>query len=234
MENDFLDEYVKFLNSLSTSIYQIPKFTLPSYFKNLQVNTDALSERTKRSLKTLGDFGWYLPSLNHPCNLPTQLAEELIKGNEDYVNKEMCIMIKKEFKYLCNQLLDKNHKRIKLLKSAFKAHKSKKYALSVPVFLSQAEGICKEISGHSLFLKDREHNCPQTKKYIDSLNKNSFIISYLEPLRIVLPIIFSGKDNQNVKFNRHRILHGEDIMYDTELISLKAFSLLSYINTILR
>ena len=163
---------------------------------------------------------------------PSTLADELNNNNEEYVNNEMAELLNKYFRQLCNQILKSNPNRVSILKQAFKAHKSKKYALSVPVFLSQADGICKEVTKYGLFFK--EQKAPKTKAYVDALDNTSFFLGYLEPLRTLLPIIYSDEYlEHNMKFNRHKILHGEDYNYDKELISLKAFSLLSYVNTFL-
>jgi hypothetical protein len=233
MQNEFQQEYIRLSKSLHDSIFAPLKAPSISFFDDYENHLQNLSENTKKALTTLGNYGWYIPSLNHPVSFPTRIAKELLNGNEEYVDYQMRLLIKSEFSSLCKQLINTNPHRSRILKDAFKAHRKKKYSLSVPVFLSQTDGICKEITGVSLFLK--ENKSPKTKEYIENIKRNHFLMSFLEPLRIVLPIIYSDKDiNEDIKFNRHKILHGENFNYNNETISLKAFSLLSYVNTFLR
>ncbi len=229
---EFLEEYNNYSNELRKLIFDSAYHESSNVAEIFKWQSQPLSERTKIALRTLGYYGWYIPSLDHYVNYPSDLADELNNNNEKYVDDEMIKFLNKNFKKLSQNILEKNSERTHILEQAFKAHKSKKYALSVPVFLSQADGICKEITKHGLFFKNNK--LPETKAYVDSIDKSPFFLSYLEPLRVLLPIIFSDKYlDDNMKFNRHKILHGEDYSYDNELTSLKAFSLLSYISTFL-
>lgn len=228
----FLEEYIKFSKALKETISAAELQEIYNFAEIHRKHTEVLSERTKIALRTLGYYGWYIPSLDLPVTYPSTLAKELNNNNEQYVNAEMSELLKKNFKELCNEILKNNPKRSHILIKAFKAHKSKEFALSVPVFLIQADGICKEVTNYGLFFK--KNKTPKTKAYTDKLDKNKYFLSYLEPLRTLLPIIYSEEYlDENMKFNRHKILHGEDYNYDNELTSLKAFSLLSYINAFL-
>jgi hypothetical protein len=229
---NFYEEYNLYSKELQKIIFDLKNRELENFVEIHNKHTEMLSERAKLALKTLGYYGWYIPSLDHPVTFPSKLADELNNNNEEYVNNEMSKLLIKNFKLLSNEILKNNQNRVHILKQAFMAHNSQKYALSVPVFLSQADGICKEVTNYGLFFK--ENKLPKTKVYVDNLVTNTFLLSYLEPLRTLLPIIYSDEYlEENMKFNRHKILHGEDFTYDNELTSLKAFSLLCYINTFL-
>ncbi|NLE63059.1 MAG: hypothetical protein GX612_04385 [Bacteroidales bacterium] len=229
---NFSAEYNKFSIGLIEAITDNTNKIANDFLEKYRKHTEMLSQQAKNGLSILGYYGWYIPSLDHPVTFPARLADELNEGNEEYVNTEMSKMIRENYKVLCKQIIVNNPNRSRILQHAFKAHKSKKYALSVPVFLTQADGICKEITNYGLF--NKENKIPKTKKYVDNLDKDEYFLSYLEPLRILLPIIYSDDYvDENMKFNRHKILHGEDYNYDNELISLKSFSLLCYINTFL-
>ena len=215
---NFIEEYKRYSIELRDVISESQKQDLISFAEIHRKHTAFLSERAKIALKTLGYYGWYMPSLDHPVSYPSNLADELNNNNEKFVNNEMAKLLNKNFKQLSNAIITSNPKRISILKQAFKAHKSKKFALSVPVFLSQADGICKEVTKQGLYFK--ENKAPKTKAYVDALDNNYFLLGYLEPLRILLPIIYSDEYlEHNMKFNRHKILHGEDYNYDNELIS---------------
>jgi hypothetical protein len=203
-------------------------------FDKLKEHHEHLSKETKLALKTLGSYGWYIPTLDHPITFPMEMAKELNNNNESYVNQEMMKVMQNFYTDIKKTILLNNPTRKKILLQAFEAHQTKKYALSVPVFLTQADGICKEVTEVGLYFKNKKKDIPLTRAYIDSMNNDSLSLSYLEPLRIVLPIIFSEKNtDESNRFNRHKILHGEDVSYDNELVSLKALALLSYIDTFL-
>ncbi len=51
------------------------------------------------------------------------------------------------------ELCESSPTRAHLLKAAFSAHRRGEFALSVPVFLAQADGICSELIGVSLYTR---------------------------------------------------------------------------------
>ena len=59
--------------------------------------------------------------------------------------------------------------------------------LSVPVLLSQADGICKAMTGIGLYSKQNKDR--ELKFFVDSLSVTGAISGFLHPLEIVLPII---------------------------------------------
>lgn len=117
---------------------------------------------------------------------------------------------------------------------AFSAHRERKYFLSVPVFLTQADGIAKDKTGYELFLKT--NGKPKTSKYVKQYANKSFIHTILTPLNEDLPISFStGRRNKSFDgLNRHQILHGESKNYGSETNSLKAISLIYFLTKVFK
>lgn len=227
-----LEKEEKYLTDFVNLLTSNQKKQLEEFYKMFQMHNLNLSEKTKNSLTLLSKYGWYMPSRNHQVTFPSELSQLLSEGDEEKVNYNMKKLIKKEYSFLCKNIIEKSIKRKKILSDSFLAHKLGFYTLSIPVFLCQADGICKEITGVGLYFK--ENKLPKTKKYIDKLDVNINNLAYLEPLRVLMPIIFEEEYlDKTMTFNRHKILHGNDIGYNTENNSYKSFSLLSYICTFL-
>jgi len=119
-------------------------------------------------------------------------------------------------------------KRRSILKAAIDAHKKKKFLLSVPVMLTQIEGIIADGYGHIGKLRQK-----RLKKYIkelytgnDTFLPDTVIKSVL--LNTILVKFEHGK-KINSSLSRHAILHGADVNYGTEKNSLKALLLFNYL-----
>ncbi|WP_162874438.1 hypothetical protein [Pseudomonas viridiflava] len=117
------------------------------------------------------------------------------------------------------------------------AHNRGEYALSVPVFLSQAEGVLRDFTSSELFSERKDpitKYAAQQRALIDT-NGNWLNLSddaAWAQLSGDLPIGWGPKlrsDNNYSGLNRNTTLHGIDLYYATERNSLKAFSLLCHV-----
>jgi hypothetical protein len=142
------------------------------------------------------------------------------------------------FEYLCQRATQLFPNRAFAIEPAAKAHLNGDYALSIPVFLSQAEGIVRELTNTELFSKTSKRftnvadyasskhaevtNLTQWMDYADA----AFWSQFKDPLPIALNQTDRGDGFSGL--NRNLVLHGIDLAYNTQLNSLKAFSLLSY------
>ncbi len=114
----------------------------------------------------------------------------------------------------------------KAISSAFKAHARGEYELSIPVFLTQIDGICYEIAQFYFFLGSDKS---KKQKYLDNMPSNSLVEAIISPVIGTSPINKSGVSDTYTKLNRHLVLHGKSVDYGTEINSLKVISLLYYI-----
>jgi len=76
---------------------------------------------------------------------------------------------------------------------------------------------------------------PATADYAKSVGVDSFNAALLAPLAETLPIS-AVPDERGEGFNqlnRHQVMHGESVEYDTEINGLRAWSLLNYVGTVL-
>jgi hypothetical protein len=134
--------------------------------------------------------------------------------------------------------------RTAILSQAFAAHREERYALSVPVFLAQADGIADEVLGVSLYNRDRkDRGQPGTRRaYRDRLEGASdperhpwtMIFGPLEVLCSWRESVDDWREGRASEphyggLNRHGVLHGLDLEYPTEGNSLRAILLLQYV-----
>lgn len=184
---------------------------------------------TSAGLLKLAGHGWYLPG-SVDWDVPVLLArdEDMDWGT---IDAEMCELWSQELDAAQEDLLQAHPRRAALLRQAFAAHEAEQFFLSVPAFLSQADGVCFELIGEQLFAKGGNG-----MRLHDAITADDSISSaFLSPLATVQPIAWSStrRSSEPGQLNRHAVLHGEDVEYGTEVNSLKALSLLSYVSSVL-
>lgn len=117
-------------------------------------------------------------------------------------------------------------------KSAFAAHRRGEYDLSILAFMAQADGVCAQLRGGHFFLKNRATQKPEAAAYAAAFDAN--FIDQIAHLALTeeLPIreqMRRRAANGSTGLNRHAVMHGESLDYDTKENSLRALSLLNYV-----
>ncbi len=86
--------------------------------------------------------------------------------------------------------------------------------------------------GQYLFMKKDKK--PLTALYVEQALADSFQAALLSPLAQTLPINASEKDRPKGTdaLNRHEVLHGIALDYDTAINSHKAVSLVNYVTSV--
>ncbi len=203
---------------------------ISSAFEQLQKSFCELPSRTQKALLLLGTHGWYL-DLNMPgfWKLEKAFSEGNVKEAED--------ALVEYFESRVGEIEESISKRFpsreKLIRSAFKAHRRQEYELSIPVFLAQTDGICKEVTKQYLFRKQNQKR--QIAIYIEQIAADTFRAALLSPLSKTLPIWASEYERAEGfnELNRHMVLHGESLDYGNKVNSLKAISLVNYVAHVL-
>ena len=178
----------------------------------------------RRAVRVLGQRGWYI-EMDMPVTLPPELADWL---ENDYPAAVDWLVgyYRGRAPAIIEDVATRFAARRRVLQLAFEAHGRGEYELSVPIFLIQADGLCIQLIGVSLY---RER---ATSKYIEQLPADRLTRALHEPL-VGSPISapydppWSGEH-----LNRHAVLHGAATDYGTEVNSLKAISLLQYVATV--
>jgi hypothetical protein len=202
-------------------------------FFEMQAESAELMRRWKidvikapESMERILRYGWYLP---HHVNEATinYLADNLGEGNVSHVDDCIMEILDRD----CNADLDKLNSRFpsraKAISSAFDAHRRGEYYLSIPVFFSQTEGICKIIIGSRFFSVKKGK--PITKDWASRPELSDYITLLLKPLTEVGESRRSQDDGNPSGANRHDVLHGDSTEYGTKVNSYKALSLLIYV-----
>lgn len=192
---------------------------------------DDYPRRLREFLRMLSMHGWFL-DLDMSIPELAELTAELDKGNVSDVNESLIERFQARSPVILRSLIERFPHRRHLFVSAFDAHGRGDYISSVPVFLAQTDGICKEQFKFHFFLKlKRDSTKPEAAQYVERLVVDSLTAALLSPLTMLSPIMFSSADRgpDFQELNRHSVLHGEAIDYGTLLNSCKAMSLLNYI-----
>jgi hypothetical protein len=217
---------IEFRERINTLI--LPDFS--KFFESLE----QLPSRTKEALIVLAKQGWFL-DLEMP--LPSLWGLQSAFQNKDDIKeaeKSLISYFESRLDNIEESLLDNFPHRSKIIRAACKAHRNRDYELSVPVFISQSDGICYELVNYYLFLKSDKK--PQTAKYVESIVAETYRAILMAPLTQSLPISASTneRDEDFNQLNRHMVLHGESIDYGTKINSFRALSLLNYVAQVLR
>ena len=205
----------------------IQKSIIPT-FDNLKNSFQELPNHIQEALLLLGENGWYL---DLEMSLPTlwRLRDILDEGNLLKAENTLVKYYESRLSEIEKSILKKFPSRKHLLKAAFNAHRRKEYCLSIPLFLAQTDGICKEVIRQYLFMKSNRK--PQTAIYVDQITNDTFMAAILSPLAETLPI--NASENERPRnfngLNRHMVLHGESLDYGSKVNSLKAISLINYV-----
>lgn len=138
--------------------------------------------------------------------------------------------------YLCGVITTRFPNRAFAIQPAFDAHMRGEYALSVPVFFSQADGILFELTEKELFTsrghisdwaRNKIENSPNTHPTFNLLDSAAWT-----PLSQQRPFGWTQTKRQVNSYeglNRNTTLHGLDLEYATCVNSFKAFSLLAHV-----
>lgn len=199
----------------SDSLAQIGKAAI------LLANASArLDEGQKNMVIRCLESGWY-PIWN--------MAFTYIPDDQD-LDAIMAKYIESHMDSIEEILCGKYETRADILKAAFTAHKHGQYALSIPPFLAQAEGICREQLEISPF---SQKNSKRLRDKIPPELYNGFILRYFQPVVLNKDIGAKFEDVHPAQLNRNTILHGISTEYATRINSLKAISYLSSLSFLL-
>lgn len=180
------------------------------------------------STKILSECGWYLPFDFHPQAV-NNLVSEFESGNSKIIDDVMIDYLDSEINNIEIEIIKKFPNRKAVLQAAIKAHNNHDYYLSIPVFFSQIEGICNELTGTRFFqLRNQQ---PQTTSWVSNFNSAYLMGILLKPLKYVGPMRKKQNLSNPIGINRHDVLHGDCVDYgEDRLNSYKTLSLLNYIS----
>ncbi|MEO9653723.1 hypothetical protein [Marinomonas sp.] len=183
-------------------------------------------EARKQDVTIMAENGWYpnwYTFFYSPEHEPESLDELMINHlNENWDE------ISSKIIELCP---NRNH----ILENAFALHKSGNYIASIPLLISQADGICCETLKSFLFTGNQTEEKILELIENDEISENILTNIFLEPFKLKnhhnVGISKHSKTAKDKAPNRNGIIHGHrrHLDYGTETNSLKCFSLLSFV-----
>ena len=197
-------------------------------FKEFEATLASYPPELKASLIELAKHGWFM-DFSWWAQTPIVLKNEIIAGNLDQVEISLEEIFQSRLDMIEQQICAVVPARSEIIKSAFRAHRNQEFNLSVPVFFSQIDGICKELLGDYLFTSNNGR--PSVASHLEINYQDEFAKSLLAPLLESTSINLTEK-KRPADFNglnRHLVLHGESLTYGNFRNSLKAISLLNYV-----
>jgi hypothetical protein len=202
-------------------------------FEELQRSFKELPPRTQAALILLGTHGWYL-DLEMPIPFLWKLNKALEEGSVQETDDALVHYFEEHLDEIEASIVERFSNRKKVIWAAFSAHRRCEYELSIPVLLSQTDGICKEVVNEHFFIKQNKK--PRTALYVEQIAADTYRAALLSPLAHSLPI--SASENERgasfSELNRYMVLHGESLDYGTKTNSLKAISLINYVAHVLK
>lgn len=188
-----------------------------------------LLDNLPSSLKILSNMGWYLNFMDMTPKELYDLEQVFKSGDTEQINNCLMDIVEEKLPSIQKRIIDKFPNRKEPLQAAFKAHIEKEFYLSIPVFLAQADGICKEKYGKKFYSTNNKK--PKISSVIKDKIKSDIMKTYIDPLLYLGAVNSPEGDRPNFigTLNRHEVLHGISNDYGTKLNSLQAISLLDYI-----
>jgi hypothetical protein len=191
---------------------------------------NSLPDRTRVGVTKAALRGWFVgPELP----IPSLTALETLEGED--IDALFVDHYRSHWEEVESWVSERFPARAPLLKEAFAAHREGRYALAIPVFLAQADGMCDEALGRNGHLftgaPGRVQERARLLEELAAQEDSFFLDAILEPLKTALPSSIANKawlESQEI-FSRNAILHGMDLGYGTELNALRAISLVDYL-----
>ena len=147
----------KVLSNIETEVNLVKEKLQPLLKAQFQSSRDAFlshPDNTRKALAMLGQNGWYI-SIDMEISATYEVVRELEDGKLNEVDESMCAFYEERLDEIEKQLIESFPHRSHILDRAFTAHQRAEYELSVPVFLSQDDGICIELTDFQLYRRKK-------------------------------------------------------------------------------
>lgn len=223
---DLNNSSMKLMNDIINSYTRFTKFC------------DMLKEQSpiiQEVIVVLAKDGWYFDA---DMSYPTfcEIKKYIDDGDMNAVDNYLIQYFELKVDAINNFFIREHPDRAKIISMAFQAYRNESYELAIPVLLSQADGICYEITEHFIFCYKNvsgyingiynDLNYASLAPFSKNIYKESPIMQNFKPEK--------AKDTPDAPdYNRHKILHGMSFDYGTKINSLKTISLLNYVAKIL-
>lgn len=196
---------------------------------------DRLDARQRQAAVILAQKGWWL-SPGFPIRLFSLVIEMKENGQSRQINRLICDYYtqRRLSRLLTNWMAEPLFKRRgRLLREALRAHKQKKWVLSIPVLLAQIEGVLRDYAEQRKM--PRKKSVIKLAKLLKAKTPDASLVG--DTWIVQLEAIFTGRyettENKVPGLRRNAILHGREVHYGSELRSLQLFLQLDTIHWLL-
>lgn len=196
-----------------------------SVIEEFQQQLREMPGEVRAQLAVLMARGWCLdPEMPHTWG--RDLAEAFEEGQEEEAQQWLVDYFKDRLDEIEKTLTDRHPQRAVILAQAFQAHRNGQYFLSIPVMLSQADGVIQDKHQKQLFTKKARANL---KAVVEKMQEDDLRVIFMEAFCVDIPLtrqtekLPAGFDG----LNRHAVLHGTDPNYGTEINGWRAVSILN-------
>jgi hypothetical protein len=184
-----------------------------------------------RGFRALAQFGWY-PDGAWTTGQPEEIARQYEKEPREEADRALCAYVNGRAQSFQETLCSNYPKRARFIRDAFDAHRAGKYTLSVPVMLAQADGICFDTLGEQIYRVKKLAAAVEPLSHKPILALSGRLAALLEQFPIVWGPAERAKYGGNM-LNRHVVLHGESLDYDTEKRSCQAITFVNYVGNVM-
>jgi len=220
------------LNAFQKRIKQLNKELRPT-FKKISDGIQIVINETPDNIFELSKYGWYL-DFNVEFKTPVELGRLLKNGEINKVNDYLNNYYTEELDYIENRLVENYPQRKRFFSSAFSNHRKGDYISAIVVLLTQADGICYDKTEKKFFISDRKNEyLPQIEQNLRKFS-HGIVDLFLSPISNKTTINVRAEELVNfpIRLNRHEIIHGVDIDFDSKTNSLKIISFINYLDNL--
>ncbi|WP_434661462.1 hypothetical protein P5W99_00710 [Paraburkholderia sp. A3BS-1L] len=184
--------------------------------------------RMREGLVAMSRSGWYLDR-DMGMSEPLRFKRAVDDGRQADAETAMVEHFEARIPGIRADLIQAYPHRGAVLDAAFDTHLNGQYLMSIPVLLTQVDGICFDVANAHLFM-GRER--PKVLAHAVEFAGSQISRAFLAPLESEMTIALSEKARPQgfTGLNRHMVLHGESVDYGTKENGLRTISLLNYMH----
>jgi hypothetical protein len=219
---NWIDDALVVLNSVNKFLQENPNF-----IEVVKRRLDSFALSQKNILAQAAQAGWFL-NWHTPIRI-----NAAVKASKDDLDNFMITHLTDDWTKISTKITSIYPDRKHIFDVAFQLHKEENHIASIPLLLSQADGICAQNLGTFLF---SDHD--SRKKRIKSITENSNSISIDILLQVLdvetqfgASISKASHPKKALAPNRNGILHGsrKHLDYGNRINGFKSFSLLAFV-----
>lgn len=170
--------------------------------------------------------GWFVNRF-----MPSSILK-YVYGESEFLDQKIINHLREDWHLIASNILERYPHRRHVLSCAFEHHQAGCFISSVPLIITQIDGIFAEEMGVYLF-SERGRRMELLDKKINMSNGDfsHWLEIFKEDLQFGRAISSSKLSQKNQAPNRNGILHGsrQHLDFGTEINSYKAFSLLAFV-----